>query len=69
MKVVYDAETDTLTVVFRDVAVEESDESRPGFVLDFDAEGSLVAVEVLDASRRVESPGTVSLTARGSAPG
>lgn len=61
MKVTYDAQTDTLTLVFRDVPVSESDEARPGVILDCDEAGNVVAIEVLDASRRVEEPGRVTL--------
>lgn len=54
MKVSYDQRTDTLTVILKDdTPVSESDEDKPGVVLDYDAEGNLVALEVLDASKRV----------------
>lgn len=54
MKVRYDRKTDTLTLILRDgVAVAESDEEKPGIILDYDADGGLVSLEVLDASRRV----------------
>ncbi len=53
MNVSYDARTDTLTMVFKEgVAIAESDEKRPGIVLDFDARGDLVSLEILDASKR-----------------
>ena len=54
MRVAYDQHTDTLTLVLREGAeVAESDEERPGVILDFDAAGGLVSVEILEASRRV----------------
>lgn len=65
MKVNYDAQIDTLTVIFRDVPVAESDEDKPGVILDYDAGGNLVSIEVLDASKRVEEPSSVTLATHG----
>ena len=54
MKVSYDEKTDILSVVLKeDVPVSESDEDKPGVILDYDDKGDLVSLEILDASRRV----------------
>ncbi|MEK6709774.1 MAG: DUF2283 domain-containing protein [Nitrospinota bacterium] len=54
MKVTYDPRTDTLNVTLReDAQVAESDEDKPGVILDYDSDGNLVSLEILDASKRV----------------
>ncbi|MEK7795429.1 MAG: DUF2283 domain-containing protein [Candidatus Hydrogenedentota bacterium] len=56
MKVVYDAEVDVLRITLRDAPIEESDEDKPGVILDYDKDGNLIGLEVLNASERVEDP-------------
>jgi uncharacterized protein YuzE len=59
MKINYDRETDTLTVIFSEAPVVESDEDKPGMILDYDAKGNLVSLEILDASSRVSVPSKI----------
>lgn len=56
MKVTYDPEVDMLRILFRDVPVEESDDDKPGVILDYDKDGNVVGLDVLNASQRVENP-------------
>jgi uncharacterized protein YuzE len=54
VKVNYDPRTDTLSILLKEnAAVAESDEEKPGVILDYDELGDLVSMEILDASRRV----------------
>jgi uncharacterized protein YuzE len=59
MKVIYDRDTDTLTIILTNTPVVESDEDKPGVILDYDDTGNLVSLEIMDASRRVNLPGKI----------
>ena len=59
MKVIYDPEVDVLRVLFSGAPVEQSDEDKPGVIIDYDHAGNLVGFEILDASKRVENPRAV----------
>ena len=56
MKVKYDQEVDVLRIELSDRPVEESDEEKPGLILDYDKEGNVVSIEILNASKRMENP-------------
>jgi uncharacterized protein YuzE len=56
MKVTYDAEVDVLRIVLSDHAIDESDEDKPGIIIDYDTHGNIVSMEILDASKRGISP-------------
>jgi uncharacterized protein YuzE len=52
MKIEYDPEVDALYVRLTESKIIESEQVQPGIVLDFDAAGKVVGVEVLNASKR-----------------
>ena len=56
MKVTYDPEVDVVRILFNSTSIEESDETKPGVVLDYDKEGNVVGMEILNASKRMENP-------------
>ena len=64
MEVTYDPRTDSLSIVLAPSEVAESDEDKPGVILDYDADGNLVGLEILDASRRMSDPARVELRVR-----
>ena len=54
MKVTYDRDVDVLRLVFRKARIRESDEGKPGVILDYDQAGNVVGLEILNASKRVD---------------
>ena len=55
MKITYDCETDSMTIILRNERIKESDEVRPGIIADFGYDGGIVRFEILDASKVVSS--------------
>ncbi len=65
MNAVYDSRTDTLTLELKPGPVAESDERKPGVILDYDESGNLVGIEILDASERVTEAQTMQFQVAG----
>lgn len=61
MKVKYDRDVDILYIKLNDSQIEESDEDRPGMVIDYDADGLIVGIEIMNASKRMAQPNMVEL--------
>jgi len=53
MRIHYDRKVDALYLRLDDSKIVESEEVKPGIVLDFDAKKQIVGIEVLDLKRRV----------------
>ena len=65
MKVTYDQEADILRIILSDADIEESDEDKPGVIIDYDDHGSVVGLEILDASSRMTDPRTLEYAVTG----
>lgn len=59
VKIKYDTEVDILYISFSEAIIDESDEDKPGVILDYDAQGNIVGIEILDASKRMDNPRAV----------
>jgi uncharacterized protein YuzE len=56
MRVIFDPETDTLSLIFREDKIAESDEIREGIIIDYNKDGKIVSMEILDASEQISEP-------------
>lgn len=59
MVVKYDKDIDVIYIRLTDAKVVESDEDKPGVILDYDDAGNLVGIEVLNASKKINQPNGV----------
>jgi uncharacterized protein YuzE len=59
VKVTYDPEVDVLRILLSDAPIEESDVDKPGVILDYDKDGNIVGLEILEASKRIANPRSV----------
>ena len=60
MQIIYDDETDTLTLIFNDGKISESDEIKEDIIMDYDDKGKVVSMELLDASAQLKDPKSIS---------
>lgn len=44
MRVKYDKEVDVLYIIFSDHKIKESDEEKPGIIIDYEKQGSIVGL-------------------------
>jgi len=54
MRLKVDKENDALYFRLDESAIIESEEVQPGIVLDFDADGKVVGIEILNLSARIK---------------
>ena len=56
MVIRYDKELDVVYIRFSEKKIVESDEDKPGIILDYDEQGGIVGIEVLRASTQMIQP-------------
>lgn len=56
MKVKYDKEVDILYITLSCDPIKESDEYKPGIIIDYSENGSIVGIEILNASTQMPNP-------------
>ena len=59
MNIKFDKETDVVYLRFSDAEIAESDEAKPGIIIDYDKNGNIVGIELLDASKKMNKPGSL----------
>ena len=55
MKVVYNPEVDVLRILLSEDAIAESAEEKNGIIFDYSASGTIVGLEVLEASKHTSN--------------
>ena len=65
MKVTYDQEADVLRIMLNDEEIWDSDEDKPGVIIDYDDQGDIVGFEILDASKCIANPRTMEYAVTG----
>ncbi len=65
MKIIYDQEVDILRILLNDSDIGDSDEHKLGVIIDYDDQGNVIGLEILDASELVENPRAVEYAVTG----
>ncbi len=60
MKIKYDKEVDIMYIQFSEKKIKESDEDKKGIIIDYDEDDSIVSIEILNASKKMEYPNSVN---------
>jgi uncharacterized protein YuzE len=60
MRVRVDRAADAVYLNLTDRPIKDSEEVAAGIVVDYDAEGRIVGVEILDASKRTDDPSVLN---------
>lgn len=59
MKIKYDKDVDVMNIIFSDAEITDTDEAKSGVIIDYDKDGNIVEIEILDASKKTGAPATI----------
>ena len=59
MKVIYYSKIDALSILFNATPITESSVSNPGIIMDYDKDGNLIGLEIIDASVSIKNPSSL----------
>ena len=65
MRLRYDKEVDALRITLTKNQIVDSNETTEGVIIDYDEQGEVVAIEILDVSDRVTDPSKFDLDMAG----
>jgi uncharacterized protein YuzE len=54
-----------LRILFSSAPIEASDEDKPGIIIDYDKDGNVMGMEILDASKRIDNSRAVDYAVMG----
>lgn len=55
MQARYDSEVNILRIHWSDDPIEESNEDQPGIILDYDSDGKVIGIQILNALKHIEN--------------
>jgi uncharacterized protein YuzE len=55
MRIRYSKEADALYIRLKEIKIEDSDEVSPDLIIDYDIDGNVVGIEILEASKKAET--------------
>lgn len=65
MKVAYDPAANALYIKFREEPVDDTIEDANGFMIDYNREGRVVGMEILNASADIDDPASLTYVTLG----
>ncbi len=55
MRIRYSKEADALYIRLKEIKIEDSDEVSQDLIIDYDIDGNVVGIEILEASKKAET--------------